>query len=514
MDSQGSKSYDSLSTVSSSFAPQGSKRLENSQRPPFIYHYPAKFKHISSIHPNDAPEATYAITQYGWRHLTILNKLEILFCAIFLFVPRLLLFISTIVVLNLVALVATLSLKIENPDKPDINGVRSWLRYPCLWCYRLAYVCLGVWWLDEVGDPAPAREAPISVCGPHRAMVDTAFFGAFPHTNVMSPVSTSEFGFLNTPMRLLCALLISRENMKSRRFVIEEMLRRVNNPQDGWYPIIIFPEGTCGNGSTFLYFKPGAFIPGVPVQPIYLDVKNCYTGDTISFTWIDGINFAVPNNLWALLGCLLSLRIKMTVHYLPVYTPTEEEKQDPYLYAYNVRETMSNYANIPVVDTAWEDGKIMTHCSVKYGIHMPYAFPEANRLFKTYSVRLRELKLVVDDYCKKFKHVMDPKTGVCKIEDYAHVLRLDPDALRQEFFHEIQGFDGHHITIRIAAEGVLRAKENVSTSVIMSLDWRKIRELAGAKELKLSLEQPMFDFLQVNPQYTLVRYDGDSTRSS
>ena len=35
--------------------------------------------------------------------------------------------------------------------------------------------------------------------------------------------------------------------------------------------VLIFPEGTCGNGDVVLQFKTGAFSPGLPVQPVAVE---------------------------------------------------------------------------------------------------------------------------------------------------------------------------------------------------------------------------------------------------
>lgn len=45
--------------------------------------------------------------------------------------------------------------------------------------------------------------------------------------------------------------------------------------------IMVFPEGTCTNRSCLITFKPGAFYPGVPVQPVLIRYNN----RTDSFTW-------------------------------------------------------------------------------------------------------------------------------------------------------------------------------------------------------------------------------------
>lgn len=37
---------------------------------------------------------------------------------------------------------------------------------------------------------------------------------------------------------------------------------------EGFLPLMIYPEGTTSNGSSLLRFKIGAFAPGVPIQRI------------------------------------------------------------------------------------------------------------------------------------------------------------------------------------------------------------------------------------------------------
>lgn len=519
MDKRNSTSYDSLSTASSStYAPETSKRLENSQRPEFIYEYPPKFKHLLKRHPSDAPEATSAFTQYGWANLTIFNKLEMAFCFIFLLVPRIIIFLTGITILNVVARIAVIGLKIENPEKPDIKGFRAHLRHVMLWIYRATYIGLGVWWIDEYGEKADSTDAPVSVIAPHTTMVDTAFFGVFPFTNVMSPISTDEFGFLNVPMRMILALLISREKASSRKFVVQEMQRRIDqNLQNSkttektskWPSLIIFPEGTCGNGEQLCYFKPGAFIPGAPVQPIYLEVKNAFSGDTLSFTWADASNnFQGTQFLKNILGAMLSLRVKLSVHYLPVYTPSQEEKDDPYLYAFNVRQVIADHAEIPVIDMSYEDGKIM-ELFTKFGGSQAHVLPQAIRLFKTYCVRLRDLKTVANDYFKQTKHIINKETGLCKLADYAHCYNLDEHSLRSDFFKDLLPVNTDSISVLVALESVLKTRENISTQLIDSLDTDRIVKLVSEGKIKwkhdLSSEQNMFDFLQVYPQFTIVK---------
>lgn len=52
--------------------------------------------------------------------------------------------------------------------------------------------------------------------------------------------------------------------------VVQRMRRLVSSPAPGDRPMLLFPEGTTSNGSFLLPFKTGAFIAGLPVQPVII----------------------------------------------------------------------------------------------------------------------------------------------------------------------------------------------------------------------------------------------------
>ena len=39
-------------------------------------------------------------------------------------------------------------------------------------------------------------------------------------------------------------------------------------------PVLIFPEGMCGNGRAVCSFKTGAFAPGLSLQPVVVDYRG------------------------------------------------------------------------------------------------------------------------------------------------------------------------------------------------------------------------------------------------
>lgn len=74
-------------------------------------------------------------------------------------------------------------------------------------------------------------------------------------------------------------IYVKRENHESRSQTITDILERVNSPYT-WPQIFIFPEGTCTNGQQLIDFKPGAFYPGHPIQPVTIKYPNKI--DTVS----------------------------------------------------------------------------------------------------------------------------------------------------------------------------------------------------------------------------------------
>ena len=112
-------------------------------------------------------------------------------------------------------------------------------------------------------------------------------------------------------------------------------------------------------------------------------------------------------------------------------------------------------------------------------------------------------------YFKQTKHIINKKTGLCKLADYAHCYNLDEHSLRSDFFKDLLHVNTDSISVLVALESVLKTRENISTQLIDSLDTDRIVKLVSEGKIKwkhdLSSEQNMFDFLQVYPQFTIVK---------
>lgn len=211
------------------------------------------------------------------------------------------------------------------------------------------------------GQAAPTKEAPILVIAPHSTIVDAAFL--FYHgcqNNIPAPISAKENGnafIVGRLLRVCNPIFVSRTDENSKKYSIEEITRRANLPES--YPqTMIFPEGTNSNRKSLIKFKPGAFLPGVPVQPVVLRFKMW---DTITWTFNGS---TIPALLFF---TLCQFCISMEIEYLPVYVPTDDEKKNTMLFADNVRDVMAQSLNVPVIDLSYENG-ILYDLAVKMGL--------------------------------------------------------------------------------------------------------------------------------------------------
>ncbi|XP_026675851.1 lysophosphatidylcholine acyltransferase 1 [Diaphorina citri] len=215
-----------------------------------------------------------------------------------------------------------------------------------------------------------------------------------------------------------------RDDPNSRQKTIQEIIDRAKSEQD-WPQVLIFPEGTCTNRSCLITFKPGAFYPGVPVQPVLLRYPNKL--DTVTWTW-DG------PGAWKLLWLTLTQpHSNCEIEFLPVYTPSEEEKNDPKLYASNVRAVMARALGVPTSDYSYEDCQLVTRAR-------QLNLPTSSLLMQTQRLRSRlglERKHVEEKLVEENKHLLTcPDSANTTLEDFATYLGIpSTDHTLQELFN-------------------------------------------------------------------------------
>ncbi|XP_004643193.1 lysophospholipid acyltransferase LPCAT4 [Octodon degus] len=223
--------------------------------------------------------------------------------------------------------------------------ITGWRKTVChngvLGLSRLLFFLLGFLRIRVRGQRASRLQAPVLVAAPHSTFFDPIVLLPCDLPKVVSRAENLSVPVIGALLRFNQAILVSRHDPASRRRVVEEVRRRATSGGK-WPQVLFFPEGTCSNKKALLKFKPGAFIAGVPVQPVLIRYPNSL--DTTSWAWRGP---GVLKVLWLTASQPCSI---VDVEFLPVYQPSPEESRDPTLYANNVQQVMAQALGIPATE--------------------------------------------------------------------------------------------------------------------------------------------------------------------
>ncbi|KAJ1529498.1 hypothetical protein ONE63_006271 [Megalurothrips usitatus] len=251
----------------------------------------------------------------------------------------------------LLAYIGLIGVTEEDLRTKPMTGWRKDTRSALCFLMRGLFAAGGFHRVHVKGRQAGAKEAPVLAVAPH-----SSYFDALPVVCLGAPsvVAKGETGYLPFFGKLINytqPVYVWREDPNSRQKSIKEIVQRATSPLD-WPQVLIFPEGTCTNRSCLITFKHGAFYPGVPIQPVCIRYPNKL--DTVTWTW-EG-----PGALKLLWMTLTQPHSSCEIEFLPVYVPSEEEKNNPKLYAENVRHLMAKALNIPVSDYTYNDCRLLS----------------------------------------------------------------------------------------------------------------------------------------------------------
>ncbi|XP_048039491.1 lysophospholipid acyltransferase LPCAT4 [Megalobrama amblycephala] len=227
-----------------------------------------------------------------------------------------------------------------------VQGWRRWLfHHIILFLSRAVFFAVGFLWIKVKGRQAGLKEAPVLAVAPHSGFLDMLVLCATGLPIVVSRSENSKLPVIGALLEFNQSVLVSRKDPESRKKCVSQICERVTS--DGrWPQMLMFPEGTTTNGRALIKFKPGAFLAGVPVQPVLLHYPS--DPDTVRWTW-KGLSW-----LGALWHTTSQIYTSVTVEFLPVYTPSQQEKENPDLYAENVQKLMAKALGVPATDYVME----------------------------------------------------------------------------------------------------------------------------------------------------------------
>lgn len=329
----------------------------------------------------------------------------------FLIPIRMTLLLLSFIFGGLIAKLFLIGFKESSPPVP-MTGFRRFGQQ-IMWFFArcCAHAC-GFHHITVKGKLAGPEEAPVVVCAPHSTFIDGLAFGrTLGLVSAVSRIENLSAFLIGSCVRIIQPVAVSRADRDSKTKVVKEIKRRAK--EGNWPPIIIFPEGTCTNRKCFITFKPGAFYPGVPVQPLLVKFKDKL--DYATWSWI-GLG-VLP------LLCIMMSRIKnnMEIEILPVYKPSEEEKEDAFLYARNVRDYMASVGGVPVTDHSYEDCRLMTEAK-KLGLPMQAGLVEYYKLSPMIGMNCD----CMIEYFRKFAKIDQNCDGVISLEEFCDYLNLPP----------------------------------------------------------------------------------------
>lgn len=189
--------------------------------------------------------------------------------------------------------------------------------------------------LRIIGNQSERKHAPIVIGAPHSSFLE----GLVVAFCMASPVvrTESQNAFVISPcLKILQSIFVDRKSSTSRSQVANTICERSNSNED-WPQIVLFPEGTNTNRKLLIKFKLGAFNPGKSIQPVILRYIGYDMEDCITWTYCQSHSYL--HSIWYIITNPINL---LELEFLPIYTPSEEEKRDADLFASNVQCYMAN----------------------------------------------------------------------------------------------------------------------------------------------------------------------------
>ncbi|KAL5467614.1 hypothetical protein EMCRGX_G031872 [Ephydatia muelleri] len=443
------------------------------------------------------------------------DYLKIAFNSIWLFPLRLLFIVLPSVVMgSCLCMLSILCLSYNEEDPQPLTGWRKFvLQTVATKVSRLFMFGFGFHWIPVTGTPAASSEAPIMVVGPHSSMLDIFAIGCRSIPTALSRAenrSVPFFGRIFT--QAFNVIYVSREEGGSRRQAAMEINRRLNSGLD-WPRLLIFPEGTTTNRKALLQFKHGAFSPGLPVQPVVIRYRNRMN----TMVW--------PGHGDRVISCLFytlcQFHNRVEIEYLPVYMPTDEEKQNPDLFADNVRNAISRASGVPTSDVAVED---MILCNMAKRLGMPYStgiveyakvkkdlsstsINDLKKLLKTFSIIDRDRNGLIDlsdlgwylgvpsgAGLKTVFDSMEPASdGFLTYHNYVHGLlgRGRPHLQNEEFLHTIFNYLDQDHSGTLSEADMFRLPIHIAAGRHTTNDFYQITPQIGFDDFKALLSDYM-----------------------
>ncbi|KAM7283599.1 lysophosphatidylcholine acyltransferase 1 isoform X1 [Ixodes scapularis] len=356
-------------------------------------------------------------------HLSRSDKIKVVLMSVFVVPIRIVLIVIFLFLTWLGCYLGQLGLSPQRlQDQPIMGFRRDYLKPVLAFFMRLMFESGGLTYSFK-GELAKQKEAPVLVVGPHSSLLDGVVVLLLGGLTPVAKADSEHVPIFGTILNFTQPVYVKRSDPNSRQNTVHEIARRATS-KDPWSQVIIFPEGTCTNRSCLITFKLGAFVPGVPIQPIIIRYPNEL--NTLTWTW-DG-----PTAFQTLWLTLCQLRTNMEIEYMPVYIPSSEEKKDPKLFAENVRRLMAKALQLPVSSYSYDDLK---QANIEDDVHeRTVTCTRLQRLVKKNRIQFRDF----DSEILKLKAAIKMKENLqVTFSEFSNLMGIPSDRFARNFFEVI-----------------------------------------------------------------------------
>ncbi|XP_055477147.1 lysophosphatidylcholine acyltransferase 2 isoform X2 [Psammomys obesus] len=231
------------------------------------------------------------------------------------------------------------------------------------------------------GKIASPLEAPIFVVAPHSTFFDGIACVVAGLPSMVSRNENAQTPLIGRLLRAVQPVLVSRVDPDSRKNTINEIRKRATSGGE-------WPQ------------------------------------DTVTWTW-QGYTFI---QLCVLTFCQLFTKVE--VEFMPVQAPSDEEKNDPVLFASRIRNLMAEALGIPVTDHTYEDCRLMISAG-QLTLPMEAGLVEFTKISRKLKLDWDSIRKQLDEFASI---ASSSKGGRIGIEEFAEYLKLPvSDVLRQLF---------------------------------------------------------------------------------
>ncbi|KAK1433563.1 hypothetical protein QVD17_10474 [Tagetes erecta] len=203
----------------------------------------------------------------------------------------------------------------------------------------------------DIHERSEEIDRPGAIISNHVSHLDILYHMSSSFPSFVAKKSVSKLPLVGLISKCLGCIYVQRESKATDFKGVSGVVNdRINESlKDKSAPMVmLFPEGTTTNGDYILPFKTGAFLSKAPVLPVIL--RYPYRRFSPAWDTITGRRHVI------LLLC--QFVNNLTVTRLPLYYPSQEEKDDPKLYAENVRRLMAREGDLKMSDIGLPEKRI------------------------------------------------------------------------------------------------------------------------------------------------------------